>query len=546
MSIEGLKGASCRFNIDIFIIKKVWQKYGRNGEKIYLKGGLPADILLKRIMKRLHLFIAISVAALLITLGFSDEKCIVLGREDNWGAFIKTEGLVKKTGRFGFENMVLKDSEYSTLPETDLLLHFNQLPLREETTNYQISSANISLNSDYALFGSSCAVFLPGRGISLKPTDTSLFRAKAFPTDFTVEFWLYPSALGEGEVIFAWHGFRRNRGQLYPQRLECRIEKRMLVWRLENIFGEPWLKPYQVELKGLDRLAPREWHHHLLRFSCESGLLEYCIDNRPAATRYSSPSGRDEAVLYLPFLGEAENTILELGYSLSGFLDEFRISKEFITQPILKKYEAARGKALSRVFDLGYSGSIISRIEAAWDRPATTEISFYLRTADLYTTREELKAPWIPFVPGTAFKDRIKGRYLQLLIEFYPDGEKLHSPRLAELKICYEPDYPPISPRGLKAVAGNGKVSLSWQAVTEDDVKGYYVFYGDKPLNYHGTDALEGRSPIDVGLKTSFDLTGLKNGKLYYFSLAAYDATNPLRLSDFSEERSARPSEALP
>jgi hypothetical protein len=113
------------------------------------------------------------------------------------------------------------------------------------------------------------------------------------------------------------------------------------------------------------------------------------------------------------------------------------------------------------------------------------------------------------------------------------------------MTVVYEPDLAPGSPADLKVVPGDGRVTLSWKRVPEDDVRGYYVFYGEAPLNYQGTDAREGVSPIDVGNVTSFELTGLTNGKLYFFVVAAYDSSSPPHLSDFITEKSARPSEVL-
>jgi hypothetical protein len=92
------------------------------------------------------------------------------------------------------------------------------------------------------------------------------------------------------------------------------------------------------------------------------------------------------------------------------------------------------------------------------------------------------------------------------------------------------------------ATPGNGKVTLSWRAENELGAKGYRVYYGTSPRNYLGTGANEGDSPVDVGAKTSIEITGLTNGSLYYFALVAYDGSQPPQQSGFSPEVSARPS----
>ena len=85
-------------------------------------------------------------------------------------------------------------------------------------------------------------------------------------------------------------------------------------------------------------------------------------------------------------------------------------------------------------------------------------------------------------------------------------------------------------------------MTLSWRPVSELDVKGYMLYYGTSPHNYLGTGAAQGDSPVDAGAKTSIEIDGLTNGNLYYFSVVAYDDSEPPQKSDFSPEVSARPS----
>ena len=165
--------------------------------------------------------------------------------------------------------------------------------------------------------------------------------------------------------------------------------------------------------------------------------------------------------------------------------------------------------------------------------------------SDTYDVRGTLGDNWIQFIPGTDFSENIRGRYIQIKVELYPDGRREYSPNIFTIKIVYEPDLPPASPIGLEAIPGNRRVTLSWLRVNEDDVKGYLIFYGEAPLHYMGTGSDQGDSPVDVGNVTSIELTGLENGKLYYFSVVTYDSSQPPHLSDFIEEKSARPSKVI-
>ena len=93
----------------------------------------------------------------------------------------------------------------------------------------------------------------------------------------------------------------------------------------------------------------------------------------------------------------------------------------------------------------------------------------------------------------------------------------------------------------VKAVAGNGQVTLNWSYSVDETTGGYYIFYGNRPGEYLGRIALEGESPINVGEVNSFTLTGLQNGKIYYFAVAAWSSKNDEIIGDLSKEVYARP-----
>ena len=69
-------------------------------------------------------------------------------------------------------------------------------------------------------------------------------------------------------------------------------------------------------------------------------------------------------------------------------------------------------------------------------------------------------------------------------------------------------------------------IELAWDASASDDVAGYNIYYkaDSSELPLDGIEALEGPSPIDVGNVTSFTLTELPEGSVYYFRATAYDS----------------------
>jgi len=70
-------------------------------------------------------------------------------------------------------------------------------------------------------------------------------------------------------------------------------------------------------------------------------------------------------------------------------------------------------------------------------------------------------------------------------------------------------------------------VTLTWTANTESDLASYRVYYGTSSRNYP--------TSISVGKVTSYTISGLSTGTVYYFALKAVDASG--NLSGYSAEK---------
>jgi hypothetical protein len=85
-----------------------------------------------------------------------------------------------------------------------------------------------------------------------------------------------------------------------------------------------------------------------------------------------------------------------------------------------------------------------------------------------------------------------------------------------------------------------GEAMLSWNSNNEADLAGYRIYYG---ASARSGNCPEGGYPLSADVsKTqtpenpSYKLTGLENGKTYYFSITSYDASG--NESCFSDEMS--------
>ena len=490
------------------------------------------------------------------------EKTIELGKDALWTDMMSLDGLTPLPGKWGFHDLALSGGAYTADPSTEILLHFDSRSAADATGSYVFQGDGPVLSGFQPAMGPASAAFTGTRnGVALAGPAGGMFSPGAVWADFTIEFWLSPATLADGEEIMDWTGTDRapavtavdgtaagSSADLAAQGIRCFIRDRRLVWDFSNVFRLPGAGRIPVRLVGTRQLLPRTWHHHLLRYDSRLGLLAYLIDGVPEALVHVTDTGSENGSIAVPVLGTAHSGPIVLGAGYTGFLDELRISRRAVDDAVLSRFLGRTGVAVSRVIDLGYSSTRIIRIESVDSTPGDSGIEFSYQASDSWGGRKLLKgdSDWVPFVPGKDFGDGLKARYVQLRAELYPDGSRTQSPRLSSLRVVYEPNLPPAPPAGLMATAGNGKVTLTWRKVSDLDVKGYLVFYGTSPRNYLGTGAAPGPSPIDAGTATSIEIGGLENGALYYFAVAAYDDSQPRQQSEFSGEVSARPSRIYP
>ena len=494
-----------------------------------------------RVKRHIAAFVAL-IAILSLAPLEARQNRISLGVDDEWRELAATDGVRLVEGKRGFSDIVLVDGEYVAQDDTDLLMHFNYAAV-DAVGGYVTTDGADRITARMSRMGVGAGVFGGGNaGVVLTPLPGSMFSAGTSWGDFSIEFWLYPATLGEGDTVLAWRGSRRGYDGIVPQIVVCSIRDRKLTWRFENVFLPPDLSELTVEVGGRTGLIPRTWHHHLLRYDNTTGLLEYLIDGVPEAITHVTASGHEDESLYNPLIGDAAVGDLKIGPTLNGLLDELRLSRSFKEQPFIDTYAQRTGTAMTRVFDLEYSSSWLTSIQAETATPGDTEVLFYYRLGEDFRDRQEVIGPWTPFTPGEVFSPDTRGRYVQILVELFPDGHGRETPSVFNINIFYEPDLPPHPPAWVEVAPRDGSLAVTWQASTDSDVAGYLVYYGNKPGQYFGAESTTGLSPIDVGRSTAMTLEGLVNGRLYYIAIVSYDGGSPPHNSGFSRETAARPS----
>jgi hypothetical protein len=413
--------------------------------------------------------------------------------------------------------------------------------------------------------------------LTIKPeNDSALFAGNTHIGDFTLEFWLYPQHLENGEQILLWISSLPEQSTVVTgrptadhtfQRILCLASKNRLQWSFIGFFLAPDAqKRIDIIMTGKSAIVPKIWSHHLIRFDSVTGMIEYAVNGQVEAIDYTTPTRREGGEVYTPIAGE--DGMFVLGDGFSGMMDEFKIHGSLAPTPAMQKYPLRGGRIETTAIDLGDGSNGVIKLEASGGRMSIRNartVSEYKRNGRfLFSDDSEMQffirgsnnphrwdSAWRSVTPGADIEEAIVGRYVQLAVDFYPSADGESSPYLEELRVTYYPDEPPLPPAQLTAVAIDGAVQLQWRNSPDSNTRGYLVYYGTSGDDYFGEDSSMGVSPIDVGRRNSVTIEGLKNGTLYYFRVAAYSykgydnlaelQSGQRHIGEFSREVRARP-----
>ncbi|MFW5717834.1 MAG: fibronectin type III domain-containing protein [Spirochaetota bacterium] len=502
---------------------------------------------------RLAALVIVAVTSFATTaVAHSQEETIVLGAEDGWRRVARFDSLSTRPGRRGYLDVALQPFRHEPSSTTELLLHFDELPLRDASGRYDVDATAPELTSTAQRTGSG-ALLVDDEDdrLGVRPAPATPPPAFAPGTEwssFTIDFWLYPVVLSDGDSILRWHAREGAADDFRTQELVIEAHRGSLRARFENFFVRPDGSGVGLELAGTDRLIPRTWSHHVFRFDATTGLLEYLVDGSPVDLTYVSRTGRQDGTIYFPRIAAHSGNGLVLAEGFVGALDELRIERRYVDDVDTPLYAADGGSLTTDYIDLGSPGATLLTVDATTHTPGLSDVFLFYRLVNL-RSRDPLDATgaadWTPVRPGDPVP-AAEGRFLQLRAELLPDTREGLAPTLSQITVVYEPDPPPPSPTALRAVPGDRLVRLEWAPVQDPDIEGYLVYYGQRSGRYFGTESEQGASPVDVGPATSITVSGLENGTLYFFAVQAYSSTDdesqPVRSNELSTEVAARPA----
>ncbi len=219
--------------------------------------------------------------------------------------------------------------------------------------------------------------------------------------------------------------------------------------------------------------------------------------------------------------GQSVNLIIE--GSLNGNSDSLKTTPN--QQCLIDQVEPFTQKLYVRQFTLGNT-EILATDEAGQD--------YLIGYNELCQAMPQFRDSWIFVLQGGSTLDKGDKLYL-------PDRAGACSiDRLEKITNSRSNTTPDASDRqlpsgvtGLKAILGNGKITLTWKAAQDDHGISHYLVshspYSIDPKKIATVDMPN----LTVTNLTQLKITGLENGQRYYFYVAAVD-TNGNRSSDWA------------
>ena len=496
---------------------------------------------------RINKFSAELVFLLLIIVpAFSDTY--TLGGKKGWADVTERNGITTGKGRYGYESLALSTDAKKLGDDTDMLLDFENRSFDDRSGNYSIKSNSLYASSKAKIGKGAALSRNRSGGLVLSGRDGSFFSSEGPAGSFSIEFWLCPAVVENSEIIMNWRSSRNLLGEIIYQHITISFYQNKLQCIFSNIFEGYTQNAGDAVLVGSENLIPGKWVHHSIAYQEDSGALTYTVDGQLSDIKFMTDSAHEWGTIYQAVLGVQAD--IEICPEYMGLIDDVKISRSYENFPSMnagtaqetdfkRKYKSQGGRFRS-VPIMTKKGTALNSIEADMFVPKEAAVQFYIRGGDNYFAWTDDSPEWIPVKSGEDIEN-LTGLYFQIAAELYPSGDGMSSPEITEITMNYTTSPEPSPPYRISAKGEDGSVTLSWNYSVDDIAGGYYIYYGHAPGEYIGKDAAEGVSPINAGNVSSYTITGLENGKIYYFAVSAWSKIDPRITGILSKEVYARP-----
>ncbi|MCR5217125.1 hypothetical protein [Treponema sp.] len=472
---------------------------------------------------------------------FAEEKIMTLGGKEGWPVLSRKDGVVIDKGRFGYDAVKLDTNSRKVSLMSDLLLDFEEDSPEDLCGNYEVILNEVTPASRCKM-GKRGGLIRENNGLRLRGKKGSLFGSENATGSFELEFWLYPFVAENGEIVFSWRSSRTVAGYPLYQIIRASFYGNRLQWVFTNVFDGYVDNSGEISISSYRTIIPNTWAHHSISYNQDTGLLEYRINGELESLKYLTSTGKESGgSVYMFQTGVTAD--IDICPQFSGVIDDFHISRQAASEidPELNydTYRKEGGRFETQPILIS-SCARLTKISVLADIPEQTDVVYFVRSGDNIFSWDENYPEWIP-VKNNEEISNVSGLYFQLAADLYSDGGGQHSPVVTQMDLYYTETPPPLPPFSVKAQPSDESVTLTWSYSIDNNAGGYYVYYGERPGEYLGREAAEGPSPVNAGNQNSITITGLKNGKIYYFAVAAYSKMDSRIMGDLSKEVYARP-----
>jgi hypothetical protein len=492
----------------------------------------------------------LTVLTFICTLSFSLDSSVSWKTNENMDDFIYKSDNVELIYLQNIPSFYeLKRKVFNKDPDIDLYLSFDSLKDTDETDNYKVTYKKYRISENKAVYNKSAYFIGEEDRVELDRTGSSFFQPGINLGSFSICFWILPVSFSANETVIKIGSqyYGKTDDRVIDQSIVGKIEDGRFNWEFNNIFTNGKTRKVLVKVNSFSRIIPDQWTFVNLTFDSYKGIIREYINGRESGITTVTENGDIDSTVYNIKFDPTNRCPIKIGTGFEGALDEvYFIKNSKAVNP--DRYDKKGGTILSNVLEIDRDGAIINKISVDDVKENNSDIMYYYRYSDKPFYSGSIGEAPGDHEPGWRIMNgenlnSAKVRFLQWKILLLPGTNGEFSPKFKGITINYTKDLPPSKPLGVKVLPGDHSVKIKWFPNSEKDVKGYKIYYGIKSGNYFGAEALEGASPVDVGLKTEFELTGLNNEIIYYIVITAYDDNNKVHESNFSDEVMARPLE---